>query len=648
MEINRLKTTIRGLVNRLQQLRSWQKIVIALGNDFVLSMICFYSSFVIRYGETNFPDLPLNKFLPLLIVTSIVQSACFFASGIYKGIWRYSSTYDLIRVIKGVTFAVFVTLAALFLKTRLENIPRTVFFIDWLLLIISIGGSRFAYRMWRDNMSLTRVSANFYKVIIYGSGDTSEKLLREIKASPHLQMKVVAFIDNDMSTKGRMIHGVPVFAPTSKLAAIADKFEVSKVLIADPSISSKEIRKIIDAAGERQLEYKTLPKFSDFIAGKASITQLKALEPEDLLGREEVILDSTSLSSMASDKTILITGAGGSIGSELCRQIAKFNPHKIIFFEQSEFNMYKLERDMRELYPNLSYHCIMGDVRNEKDLDYAFAKFRPEIVLHAAAYKHVPMMEANPIEAVKTNVLGTINVSNYSLKYNVERLVMISTDKAVNPTNIMGATKRVAESYCQYIQKKTDSTKFLTVRFGNVLGSSGSVIPLFKEQIEKGGPITVTHKDITRYFMSIPEASRLVLQAGALGTGGEVFVLDMGEPIKIVDLAKQMISMSGLKLDEDIKIEYTGLRPGEKLFEELLLSSEETLPTLHPLVKVAKAQGPVDEFTEKLKTLLAMNQETNVSEIKNQIKILVPEYFPNRDEMKVAANDVNDSSQKLQ
>ncbi|MCP4914228.1 MAG: polysaccharide biosynthesis protein [Oligoflexia bacterium] len=647
MEINRLKTTIRGLVNRLQQLRSWQKIVIALGNDFVLSMICFYSSFVIRYGETNFPDLPLNKFLPLLIVASIVQSACFFASGIYKGIWRYSSTYDLIRVIKGVTLAVLATMAALFIKSRLFAVPRTVFFIDWLLLIISIGGSRFAYRMWRDNISLTRISANFDKVIIYGSGDTSEKLLREIKASPHLQMKVVAFIDNDMSTKGRMIHGVPVFAPTSKLSIIADKFEVTKVLIADPSISSKEIRKIIDAAGERLLEYKTLPKFSDFIAGKASITQLKALEPEDLLGREEVILDSTSLSSMASDKTILITGAGGSIGSELCRQIAKFNPHKIIFFEQSEFNMYKLERDMRELYPNLSYHCIMGDVRNEKDLDYAFAKFRPEIVLHAAAYKHVPMMEANPTEAVKTNILGTVNVSNYSLKYNVERFVMISTDKAVNPTNIMGATKRVAESYCQFIQKKTDTTKFLTVRFGNVLGSSGSVIPLFKEQIEKGGPITVTHKDITRYFMSIPEASRLVLQAGALGIGGEVFVLDMGEPIKIVDLAKQMISMSGLKLDEDIKIEYTGLRPGEKLFEELLLSSEETLPTLHPLVKVAKAQGPVEEFTDKLKALLSMNQETNVSEIKNQIKVLVPEYFPNRDEMKVA-NDVDEKSQKLQ
>lgn len=634
-------------MNRLQSLKSWQKVLIAMSNDFIFAALCFYGAIAIRYGELSVPGVPLSKIIFLCTLATIVQSSCFYFSGIYKGIWRYSSTYDLIRLVRGVTIAVLMTLAAISLTNRLESLPRTVFFIDWLLLIMTLGGSRFSYRIWRDNISLKRDSTEFDKVIIFGANDTGEKLLREIKASPHLQLHVVAIIDNDNTKKGRSIHGVPVFSPVNRLYDIAKKYHVSKVLIADPRIQGKEIRKIVDAGKDLQLEYKTLPKYSDFINGKASLSQLKSLEPEDLLGREEVILDNTSLSTMSEGKTILITGAGGSIGSELCRQIAKFNPHKIIFFEQSEYNLYALEKDIKALYPTLNYHCLIGDIRNESDLDFAFAKYRPEIVLHAAAYKHVPMMEANPIEAVKTNVLGTINVSNFSLKYNVERFVMISTDKAVNPTNIMGATKRVAETYCQYIQKKSVDTKFLMVRFGNVLGSSGSVIPLFKEQIEKGGPITVTHKDIKRYFMSIPEASRLVLQAGALGTGGEVFVLDMGSPVKIVDLAKQMILMSGLKVDEDIKIEFTGLRPGEKLYEELLLSGEGSLPTLHPLVKVAQAQGPVEDFTQKLKTLLAMDSNTDTNDIKRQVKLLVPEYFPNRDEIQEAQLS-NNSTEKIQ
>jgi FlaA1/EpsC-like NDP-sugar epimerase len=631
------------MISFLQELKSWQKTLFVLLNDSFFSLFCFYSAMALRHESLSIPGLNTPQLLIILSIVLITQTSCFYLMGLYRGMWRYSSTPDLLRLIKGSTLAVTLSLVGLFLFNRLLGIPRSAFVIDWLLLIICLGGARFSYRLFRDYYHHSPLSKVHEKVIIVGAGDLGEQLSRELNWSPELGVKVVGFVDDKKELKGKFLRGVKVLGSINDLREIINKTGSSKVYVALNENSRESYQRILKACSNIDVDIKILPKMTDSLHGEAALTLLRKIEPEDLLGREEVTLDSDSLLNMLSQKKILVTGAGGSIGSELCEQIVNFNPSLVIFYEQSEFNLYHLEKELTKKFPDLNYKTVIGDVRSIECLESVFNKYRPDIVFHAAAYKHVPLMEINPLEAIKTNVQGTLNISKISQRYGVEKFVLVSTDKAVNPTNVMGATKRIAEIVCLSQQENKSSTKFVIVRFGNVLGSSGSVIPLFKEQIRNGGPVTVTHEQITRYFMSIPEASRLVLQAGALGNGGEILILDMGQPVLIKDLATQMIEMAGFRVGKDIKIEYTGLRPGEKLYEELLMDEENILPTAHPLVKVAKSREVPEHVIEKLEALIDLPRSTSKKEIRERLQVLVPEYYPQN----IDSVDKGDESDRL-
>ncbi len=594
--------------------------------DAALSVCAFYSSLALRYSDFHINAVPIAIFFQSCLLLTLIQVCCFWFMGFYKGIWRFASTPDLFRLIKGITIAVSLSFAGIFLLNRMVGIPRSTFIIDWLLLLTFLGGMRFTYRIWRDNFWYQYNEA-LQKVIIVGAGAGGSQLFRELRESRNLQMKVVAFVDDDPSKYHKILHGVSIMGKIADLPAIIQKTDATKIFIAIPSANGDQIQNIVESCKNTELEFKTLPSMSEIINGKSELSQLRNIEIEDLLGRKEVVLNDDSVQAMVANKVVLITGAGGSIGSEICNQLVKYKPERLILFEMTEFFLYELENNLRKKYPTLDIIPIIGDVRNKEKVHRVFAKYLPQVVLHAAAYKHVPIMEDNPAEAVKTNIFGTKVVAEAAVAHAVERFVLISTDKAVNPTNVMGATKRVAELVCQLVQQN-QKTKFMTVRFGNVLGSSGSVIPLFKQQLKSGGPITITHPDIIRYFMSIPEACRLVLQAAALGRGGEIFVLDMGAPVKIVDLAKQMIRLAGLKLGTDIDIQYTGLRPGEKLYEELFVTNENTTTTEHPMVKMARPNSPNIDITTLLANLFKQIEGASETDVKLALKTLVPEYFP--------------------
>ncbi len=595
---------------------------IAICYDILVVVFAFNMSFYLRLND--FALFP-NNILQLTIIASTIQAITFYFSGFYKGIWRYSSTYDLIQIIKGSSIAILLTAISLFMYTRLENFPRSVFVIDWILLILALGGGRLMYRMYRDRIAFKLQSSGAKKVLIIGAGAGGEQVLREIKKNPTLGMSVIGFLDDDLGKQKRSIHGVQILGRVNDITMIMDEIEVDLIYIAIPSATGNQIKEIFEKTKGTKAKIQTLPKMKDILHGNIELSQFRNLDVEDMLGRKEVKLEFDSIAKMLEDKIIMITGAGGSIGSEIVRQVCQFSPKHLILIDNSELNQYLLDQELKQKFPDISYEIRMIDIRDKMHIEPLF-KGSIDVVFHAAAYKHVPLVEANPHAGVDTNVRGTWIVANLANHYKVSRFVMVSTDKAVNPTNIMGATKRIAEQVCQYVQGHSTHTKFMTVRFGNVLGSSGSVIPLFKKQIENGGPVTVTHPDIRRYFMSIPEASQLVIQAGSIGNGGEVFVLDMGEPIKIVDMAKQMINLAGLEIDKDISIEFVGLRPGEKMFEELLLDSESTLPTIHPLVKIAKVSKHKDVFRDRLEFLLNLPTESDVSTFKQVIKTLVPEY----------------------
>lgn len=575
------------------------------------------------------PELRILRF-ELYAVTLAVQFLCFYFTGLYKAVVRFSSIPDVIRIIRGVTIAVPLSYLAALSLNLFADMPRSIFIIDWFLLVLGLCAGRLAYRIAKDS-ALEKVKEesheSYKRTFIIGAGVTGERLLREISLNPGLPLKVVGFVDDAKAKIGRSIRSVSVYGPVDKLPELITTHNIQHLIIAMPNATQEQIRQISQMARQpdHEIDLKILPKMSDVIAGKMSLKALRNIEPEDLLGRKAHDLNIAQMSEMLHDKVILVTGAGGSIGSELCKQIAKFEPKLLILLELTEYFLYELEYSLKEQFPNLQIKSIIGDVRNQQKMTHVFENFSPEVVFHAAAYKHVPLMELNPIESIRTNALGTYNVALLSAKYHVDRFVLISTDKAINPTNIMGATKRIAELICQYIQTNTP-TKFIVVRFGNVLGSSGSVIPLFKKQIEKGGPVTVTHPEMRRYFMSIPEATQLVIQAGSIGNGGEVMVLDMGEAMKIKDLAYEMIALAGHKPDVDIKVVYTGLRPGEKLFEELFHAGETMLTTPHPMVKIAKTLLPQENFKENLDLLVSLSENTPNEVVKGAINNLVPEY----------------------
>lgn len=597
--------------------------------DVFLIIFSLFLSYYLRLGTIKLGGYYEQIFstLPLIVGVRLIIFAYY---GLYKGMWRFVGVRDLVSIIQAITLSSLIYVSILFLLQEVSGYPRSIFIIDWFVMVILIGGSRFMYRLYRSGSFTVwpGKDKDEKNVLIVGAGRVGETILREILHNYRLCYNPVGFVDDERAKRNKTIHGFPVLGNTHDIPQIVKKMQVERIFIAVPSASAKAKRRIMKTCKTTGVLVKTLPGVSELIDGNIKVSALRDFQIEDLLGREAVSLDTASIREYLRGKTVMITGAGGSIGSELCRQVAQFEPKRIVLFEHSEYNLYQIQMNLLELFPQCEFCAVIGDVTNQNRVESCMVKYMPEVVFHAAAYKHVPLMEMNPSEAIRNNVFGTWTIAHLSQMYGVRKFVMVSTDKAVRPTNIMGVSKRVAEMICQGFSKK-GKTQFVTVRFGNVLNSVGSVIPLFKRQIEKGGPLTVTHPDIYRYFMTIPEAVQLIMQAGAMGKGGEIFLLDMGEPVRIVELARDMISLSGLEPDKDIQIVFTGLRPGEKLYEELLVDGEEITSTLHDKIKVA-GMAVIDwsMLITKLDELLLMLNNGFSLDIVEKIKEIVPEFQP--------------------
>jgi len=562
----------------------------------------------------------------LLVIHAI---ACRWA-GLYRGMWIFASLPDLKRVIRAVGVSALALLLLLALdRTPGPEIPRSMLLLYPILLLIVMGGGRAAWRMWKEHSIYGSLRAEGKPVVVVGAGTGGAMLVRELERSP--DWHVVALVDDNAAKWGLELHGHPVAGGIEQLPQVLQDYKAHHVILAMPSAAADALKRAADTAVRAGAHVFTVPGIEDLMSGKVAINAMRPVDIEDLLGREPVKIDSAHLKDMIGAKTVLITGAGGSIGSELCRQLARFAPARLVLFEASEFALYNIEQWFRVHKPETQIVPLAGDVKDAARLEEIFGIWKPQLVFHAAAYKHVPLMEVgNAWQAVRNNVLGTLLVAAHAQRFGAERFVLISTDKAVNPTNVMGATKRLAEMACEALHSAgTASTQIEMVRFGNVLGSTGSVIPKFAEQIARGGPVTVTHPEINRYFMSIPEAAQLVLQAAAMGNGGEVFVLDMGEPVKIVDLARNMIRLSGYTEDE-IRIEFSGLRPGEKLYEELLADAEETRETPHPKLRIARSRPVNGTFLEELEQWLAQPGPVADEAVRMGLKRWVPEYEPAR------------------
>ena len=594
---------------------------LALGHDIVVATAAWYVAYLLRFNF-EIPTAHQATMLLTLWVVLPIQVVSFISFGLYRGTWRFASVLDLKRILLTVSISELVLVSSFFLLSPLLHVPRSVLILDPILLILMMGGSRFVYRAIKEHQLYGAHLRRGEPVILFGAGVAAISLVKELAQSSH--WRVVGMLDDDETMHGREIQGVRVQGSIASLPKLVARFGVRNVIIAMPSAYHQERRRVLELANQLDLEVLTVPSIDDLISGRLNISQIRRVDVEDLLGRDAVDLDSSGLQSLIQGHAVLVSGAGGSIGSELCRQIVKFKPSTLICLDISEFALYQLEQALAGTSTRLVY--VVGDVKNAARLTQLLAKHQPKVVFHAAAYKHVPLMEnENVSEAFNNNVLGTYTLAKACKDAGVDKFVLVSTDKAVNPTNVMGATKRLAEMVCQGLQEDK-GTRFVMVRFGNVLGSSGSVIPKFREQIKAGGPITVTHPEITRYFMSIPEAAQLVMQAGLMGSGGEIFVLDMGEPVRIVDLARDMIKLSGLQEDE-IAIEFSGLRPGEKLYEELLADDEHTLPTPHEKLRIASARAVdatwVDDLLQWVSTTLAKDEAL----VKQELKLWVEEYL---------------------
>ncbi len=577
-------------------------------------------AFIIRF-DGNVPPVWENAYaeiIPPVVISTLLMCGVFKLN---KSLWRYASIAELVDVVKATASSD--ALCATVLTFMGFKLPRSIFVLYPIFLLIFIGGGRFAYRLFRQ-FRLGGLELNVQNVMIIGAGDAGSMLIKEIQNSANVNKNAVCVIDDDNMKLGKTIHGVPVVGSRSNILDSVKKYNIKEIYIALPSADKGQIKRILDICKETKCKLQILPGIYQLISQNA-FANLREVQIEDLLGREPITVELGEIMGYISNKVVVVTGGGGSIGSELCRQIAKVNPKQLIIIDIYENNAYDIQNELLRSNPDLDLVVLIASVRELARIDEIFEKYRPNIVFHAAAHKHVPLMEVSPKEAVKNNVFGTYNVAKTADKYGVERFVLISTDKAVNPTNIMGATKRLCEMIVQ-TQGRKSKTQFVAVRFGNVLGSNGSVIPLFKKQIEKGGPVTVTHPDIIRYFMTIPEAVSLVLQTGAFAKGGEIFVLDMGDPVKIVDLATNLIKLSGYQPNVDIMIEFTGLRPGEKLFEELLMDEEGMRKTRNKLIYIGSPiKFDADLFEEQLETLRAdaYNPE---KDIKQSVAAIVDTY----------------------
>jgi len=590
--------------------------------DTFLILLAFILSYFLRF-EAPLHAVSLEIFWQGLLIVLAVQPLVFLTAGMYRNLWCYPSVRDAWVLGRVVTVSSVVTSVPFFYL--LWDIPHiwSLVVMDWILLLFLIFASRLIRQHFR---APGQVCENHGKcpALIVGAGQAGSLLLKEIDRMPRSPYRILGFVDDDPAKRGMYLHGVRVEGTVGQLREIVDRLGIEEVIIAIPSAMGKKLRTIVAQCKEAGVRFKTLPHLPDIINGKVSVSQVKDVEISDLLGRESVVLDEESIRYFLKGEKILVTGAAGSIGSEICRQAAKFGLEQLILFDHAETPLFHIHRELSAAYPDLTIIPIVGDVKNWDKVEAVFGKFLPDVVFHAAAYKHVPMMESNQAEAVTNNIGGTKILADISHQFGVRNFVMISTDKAVNPANVMGASKRAAEMYIQALAGKS-RTRFTTVRFGNVLGSNGSVIPLFMEQIKKGGPVTVTDPKVIRYFMTIPEASQLVLQAACLGKGSEIFVLEMGEPVRIVDLAEELIRLSGLVPYEDIEIVFTGLRPGEKMYEELLDAGEGVLPTSHEKIRVlAAVETNYVTIHNHVKHLLVAADQLDFSGMMRSLCALVP------------------------
>jgi len=593
--------------------------------DLAAPAVAWVGAFLLRFNFGWPVPYEAHLLTGMLVLVPAHALICRWA-GLYRGLWIFASLPDLKRVLRAVAASSLVLLAFVAIYRGGTATPRSTLVLYPMLLVGWMAGGRVAYRMLKEHRLYGGLNAEGKPVVIVGAGRGGAMLVRELERVP--DWRVVGLVDDDPGKWGREVLGKPVFGAIDTLPqALADE-KARHVILAIPSASSAVRRRATDLAVKAGAHVFTVPGVEDLLSGRVAVSSIRRVEIDDLLGRESVEIDTANVSGMLAGRTVLVTGAGGSIGVELCRQLARFGPARLILLEQSEFALYTLEQWFSVNRPDVHIAALAGDVKDTARLDEIFAVHRPQVVFHAAAYKHVPLMEVgNAWQAVRNNVLGTLRVAECARRHGCERFVLISTDKAVNPTNVMGATKRLAEIACQALQGQGGPTQFGMVRFGNVLGSTGSVIPKFQSQIARGGPVTVTHPEITRYFMSIPEAAQLVLQAAAMGEGGEIFVLDMGEPVRIVDLARNMIRLSGFT-EDDIRIEFTGLRPGEKLYEELLADAEQTRETPHPKLRIARSRPAPDDILAELRDWLGQAGPVSDDEVRAALGRWVPEYTP--------------------
>jgi len=596
--------------------------------DVLLIAVAIYLAFFIKY-ENNLPDYTYNQWLQIWLGFTFISLISNHFFNLYRSLWQYASINELLYILS----SGFVTTLSFILITVLLNIKisYSVYFLIYVFNTVFLGATRFCYRILRRISKLNyKYFSECKRVLIIGAGHTGALVIRELRRHNEMGYNPVALIDDDKSKHGARIMGVKVYGDSSSIVKIVQKLDIDEIIVAMPTTYRHKQAAILNECKKTKCKLKILPGVYEIINEKVSIKQLRDVQIEDLLGREPVSLDVERIGEYIRDQVVLVTGGGGSIGSELCRQIARFNPKQLLILDIYENNAYDLQQELKRQYPYLNQKVLIASVRDRTRMESIFNTYRPEVVFHAAAHKHVPLMEDNPQEAIKNNVFGTLNVAECADKYGARRFVLISTDKAVNPTNVMGATKRIAEMIIQGMDKKS-KTEYVAVRFGNVLGSNGSVIPLFKKQIAEGGPVTVTHPEINRFFMTIPEAVQLVLEAGSMAKGGEIFVLDMGQPVKIADLARDLIILSGLEPDVDIEIKYTGLRPGEKLYEELLMAEEGLTATKHEKIHIGRPLDiDMDELAKelvKLKFVLTGPTEGLIEFIKE----MVPTYKSNEE-----------------
>lgn len=593
--------------------------------DLVALLGAWWGAYLLRFN-LSVPEEYFDALIRTATWAVPLQAIVFRVFGLYAGIWRFASIHDLFRIARAVAVSTLLLAMILLIARPVPSVPRAVVLLQPVLVMLLMGGARVLYRAWKEHRLYGALRVQGKPVLVLGAGDAAASLLRELSRSS--EWRVVGLLDDNPLKHKRTLAGHRILGSLTELDRLARESRVQHAIIAMPSANHTVRKRAVTLCARAGVRPLTVPEFDDLMSGKVTVSKLRNVEVEDLLGRDPVWIDTPLLQTALTGRVIMITGAGGSIGSELCRQIARFGPAQLVFFELNEFFLYRLLDEFQATFPELPTIGVAGDVKDAVRVDQVMRQYAPTVIFHAAAYKHVPLMEeVNAWEAVRNNVLGTLTIARAAAAHGAEEFVLVSTDKAVNPTNVMGATKRLAEMVCQALQQSAAATRFEMVRFGNVLGSAGSVIPKFQDQIARGGPVTVTHPEITRYFMSIAEASRLVLQAACMGKGGEIFVMDMGESVKIADLARDMIRLSGAS-EHDVRIEFTGLRPGEKLFEELLADDEQTVPTPHPKLRVAKAREVAPGWLDEVLIWLRQPRVVPDAEVRRDLRRLLPEYQP--------------------